>query len=83
MKQLTKLNVLFVNIGWAGKYDGQHQIYGNHKDVKNQGGNPSKLSEGKAFLPDSNGFVRCGAGIGKVPSGSPIDFLITVNSQHT
>jgi len=75
MKRVAKPNVLFVNIGWAPQYDGKSQIYGNHKDIKNQMGNPARLSEGKAFLPSSNGFVQCGAGIGQVYPDSSIDLV--------
>jgi len=75
MKRVAQPNVLFVNIGWAPKYDGQQQIQGGHKDIKNQSGNPSKLGEGKAFIPDSNGQVRCVVGRCKVYPDSYIDVV--------
>jgi hypothetical protein len=80
MKRVTQPNVLFLNIGWAAKYDGKNKIYGNHADIKKQGGNPSKLSEGKAFLPDSNGFAQCGAGIGQVIPNSSIDLVFVARN---
>ena len=83
MKRVTKPNVLFVNIGWAPKYDGKSRICGNHKDIKNQRGNPARLSEGKAFLPGSNGFVQCGAGIGQVCPDSSIDLVFVSRNPLT
>lgn len=80
MKRVPQRNVLFVNIGWAPKYDGAHQIQGNHADIKNQGGNPSKLSEGGAFLPDSTGLIHCGVGIGRVIPNSSIDVVFVARN---
>ncbi len=74
-------NVLFVNIGWAERYDGKHPIYGNHKDIKDKNGDPTKLSEGRAFLPNSNGFAQCGAGIGKVRPSSSIDVVFIARNR--
>jgi hypothetical protein len=82
MKSVPQPNVLFVNIGWASKYDGRHQIQGNHADIKNQGGNPSTLSEGKAFLPGSTGFVYCGAGDGRVTPDSSIDVVFVARNPR-
>ena len=75
MTRVPQPNVLFVNIGWAKKYDGKHLIHGNHEDIIEQKGDPSKLGEGKAFLRDSNNFVRCVAGTGRVMPDSSIDLV--------
>jgi len=75
MKRVPQPNVLFVNIGWAKRYNGKHLIQGNHEDIIKQRGDPSKLGEGKAFLRDSNNFVQCGAGTGRVVPDSSIDLV--------
>ena len=36
MKKMPQPNVLFVNIGWAEKYDGEHPIQGNPQDIREQ-----------------------------------------------
>jgi len=82
MKNNPQPSVLFVNVGWAKKYDGQHNILGNHGDIKNKGGNPAALSEGKAFLPDNESFVQCGAGIGRVKPDSSIDIVIVARNPY-
>lgn len=80
MKRVPQPNVLFVNIGWAENYDGKHLIRGNHGDIKQQHGDPSKLGEGKAFLPNSSGFVKCVAGMGKVDPDSCIDVVFVARN---
>lgn len=80
MRRVPQPNVLFVNIGWAPRYDGNHQIQGGHGDIKSQGGNPQTLGEGKAFLLDSNGQVRCVVGRGKVHPNSQIDVVFVARN---
>jgi hypothetical protein len=80
MKRLQQPNVLFLNIGWAEQYDGRHRIQGNHEDIRNQEGNPSVLGEGKAFLPDISGLVRCVVGMGKVTPSSSIDVVFVARN---
>ena len=75
-------NVLFVNIGWAERYDGKHRIYGNHDDIIRQNGDPMKLGEGRAFLPDK-GFVRCVVGAGRVEPSSSIDVVFVARHPPT
>jgi hypothetical protein len=83
MKRRPQPNVLFVNVGWAQRYDGSHTIFGNHGDIKRQSGNPSKLGEGKAFLPDSTGHVRCVVGMGRIRPGSDIDVAFVARNPNT
>jgi hypothetical protein len=80
MKRVPQPNVLFVNIGWAQEYDGRHVIQGSHEDIRNKGGDPTKLSEGQAFLPDDNRIVHCGAGNGKVVPSSSIDLVFVAKN---
>lgn len=82
MARIPQPNVLFVNIGWAEKYDGNHLISGNQEDVIGKKGDPSRLSEGKAFLPD-NGSVKCGAGIGNVRPDASIDLVFVARNPKT
>lgn len=83
MRRVPQPNVLFVNIGWAQNYDGKHPILGNHGDIKQQSGNPSKLGEGKAFLPDSQGRVKCVAGMGHVRPDSSIDVVFAARNPSS
>jgi len=83
MKRVPQPNVLFVNIGWAPQYNGTHTIRGNHGDIKQQSGDPSKLGEGKAFLPDSTGRVKCVAGMGRVEPDSSIDVVFVARNPGT
>ena len=80
MKKTPQSNVLFVNIGWAEKYDGKHTILGNHQDIKDQAGSPSVLGEGEAFLPDSTGLARCVVGVGRVTPSSSIDVVFVARN---
>jgi hypothetical protein len=84
MKRVAQPNVLFVNIGWAEEYDGRHLIHGNHEDILKQRGDPLKLGEGRAFLPDCSSFVQCGAGTGQVRLDSYIDIVFVARnpSKH-
>ncbi|MFO7996922.1 MAG: hypothetical protein R6U93_07295 [Dehalococcoidia bacterium] len=83
MRRVPQPNVLFVNIGWAPKYDGKHAIHGGHGDIKDQGGNPSKLGEGRAFLPRSRGLVQCVVGMGKVEPDLSIDVVFVARNPGT
>jgi len=83
MKRAPQPNVLFVDIGWAENYDGKHSILGNHGDIRHQSSDPSKLGEGKAFLPDSRGSVKCVAGMGRVRPDSPIDVVFVARNPST
>ena len=80
MKRIPQPNVLFVNIGWAERYDGEHRIQGDHEDIRNQSGSPSILGEGNAFSPDSTGLVRCVVGMGRVRPNSSIDVVFVARN---
>lgn len=54
--------VLFVNVGWAKKYDGTETIVGNHRYLAKHG---DDCSEGSAFKR-RYGVFRCGIGAGRV-----------------
>lgn len=56
--------VLFVNIGWAARYDGTEAVVGGHGYL-NHG--PHKPGETFAFTP-RRGFFRCGIGPGVIDS---------------
>ena len=83
MKRVSQPNVLFINIGWAQNYNGKHSIVGNHGDIRQQSGDPSKLGEGKAFLPDSRGSIKCVAGMGRVRPASSIDVVFVAHNPST
>ncbi|MFW6118149.1 MAG: hypothetical protein ACOC6R_01475 [Chloroflexota bacterium] len=83
MKRVPQPNVLFVNIGWAPIYNGEHLILGNHDDIKQQSGDPSSLGEGKAFLLDSTGRVKCVVGMGRVRPDSSIDVVFVAHNPST
>lgn len=83
MRRTPQSNVLFVNIGWAERYDGKHTIHGGHQDIRNQLGNPSTLGEGKAFLRDTIGRVRCVVGMGRVVPSSSIDVVFVARHPNT
>ena len=55
--------VLFVNIGWAQRYDGTETVQGNHGWLREH---PDDNSEMEAFLRDRNGLYWCGIGTGRV-----------------
>jgi hypothetical protein len=54
--------VLFVNIGWAVRYDGTETIVGNHKYLRQHPG--AKVGESAAFIAPHNGLCQCGIGYG-------------------
>ncbi len=80
---VSKPNVLFVNIGWAERYDGKHQIEGGMVWVQDHLGNPKEISEGEAFLPEQDGRVRCGAGLGWVTPNEDIDVIFVARNPDT
>lgn len=55
--------VLFVNIGWAERYDGSEEIQGNHTWLQEH---PDDCSEMAAFAKDADGLVECWIGWGIV-----------------
>lgn len=67
------LPVLFVNIGWAIRYDGTETIRGNHKYIRQNPG--AAVGESSAFITQSNGIFQCGIGIGQAPSPLHIVFV--------
>lgn len=81
MTRVPQPNVLFVNIGWAPSYNGKHSIVGNHDDIGQQSGNPLILGEGRAFLTDSTGRVKCVAGMGRVKPDSSIDVVFVARNR--
>jgi hypothetical protein len=69
----SDLPVLFVNIGWAIRYDGTEIILGNHGYIKEHPG--AKVGESGAFARN-NGLFRCGIGTGQhTPSPLHIVFV--------
>jgi predicted HNH restriction endonuclease len=58
------LPVLFVNIGWTSYYDGTEVVRGNHAHLQKNPG--AIVSETSAFVPESDGYFRCGIGIGNI-----------------
>ena len=81
MDRVPQPNVLFVSIGWAQQYDRGHPIQGDHEDITSQGGSPSTLGEGGAFLTDSTGIVRCVVGMGSITPSSPIDVVFVARNK--
>jgi hypothetical protein len=65
--------VLFVNIGWADRYDGTEWIRGAHSFLEEHG---DDCSESRAFLADDDGTYWCGIGHGVVPADR-IDIVFT------
>jgi hypothetical protein len=66
------LPVVFVNIGWAIRYDGTETIRGGHKHIKE---NPGKsVGESRAFIARNDGRCQCGVGIGQAPE--PIHIVL-------
>jgi hypothetical protein len=69
----SDLPVLFVNIGWAIRYDGTEIILGNHRYITENPG--KKVGESGAFA-QNNGLFHCGIGIGQhTPSPLHIVFV--------
>lgn len=55
--------VLFVNIGWSERYDGQNPVIGSHRFLAES---PDDSAELAAFLEQDDGMVSCGAGRGEI-----------------
>src|SRR5690349_4001527 len=65
-RALTKeAPILFVNIGWAVRYDGTETIVGNHRYIRQNPG--ERVGESRAFIA-KNGFCQCAIGYGATPS---------------
>ncbi len=73
-------DVLFVNIGWAERYDGRHVIEGSHDWVQSHSGRPSEISEGSAFLMAGNLSVQCGVGYGRVTPDQQVDVVFVARN---
>jgi hypothetical protein len=71
--------VLFVNIGWADKYDGREDIRGNHEFLRDHADDNSEYT---AFLRDHDGVYSCGIGHGsiKVPD---LDIVFVARNPET
>jgi hypothetical protein len=73
-------SVLFVLIGWARYYDGTEQIQGGHRYLQK---NPDNNGEAQAFVKQSDGFYRCGAGSGKLHENHPDIVFVARNPRTT
>lgn len=62
-KDLGDRPVLVVLIGWARSYDGTEAIVGGHRYLQS---NPADNGEMQAFVRQSDGYFRCGAGKGEI-----------------
>lgn len=62
-KDLIDKPVLVVLIGWARYYDGTETIVGGHRHLQS---NPDDNGEMQAFVRQSDGYFRCGAGKGEI-----------------
>lgn len=67
------LPVLFVNVGWAIRYDGTETIRGNHKYIREHPG--AAVGESGAFIAQDEGIFQCGIGYGQAPSPLHIAFV--------
>ena len=84
--KFLKPNVLFVNIGWASRYDGLTVIQGDHFWVQSHLGRPEEIGEGSAFLASENKAASCGVGYGKVVPSQLVDVVFVaknpLSKQH-
>jgi hypothetical protein len=69
----SDLPILFINIGWAVRYDGTETIRGNHKYIREHPG--AAVGESRAFVANHKRIFKCGIGYGKVPSPLHIVFV--------
>jgi hypothetical protein len=83
MRRHEAPNVLFVNIGWAERYDGTQEIQGDFAFISANNGDPDRVSEGRAFLPDARGEVTCGVGRGRVNPFQSVDVVFVACNPRT
>jgi hypothetical protein len=83
MRRHEATNVLFVNIGWAERYDGTQKIQGDFDYIRANNGDPDRISEGSAFRADVSGQVSCGVGIGRVEPDESIDVVFVARNPRT
>lgn len=71
--------VLFVLIGWARYYDGTESMLGGHRYLRT---NPDDNGEAQAFVKQSDGYYRCGAGSGELHESLP-DIVFVARNPKT